>query len=198
MRLSGQDSARGTFSHRHAVLHDQNREKWDAGTWIPLQHIREGQPDFDVIDSVLSEAAVRRIRIRILDLGAEQAGRLGSAVRRLRQRRAGGGRSVHRRGRSEVGPSLRADAAAAARLRRTGPRALVGAARALSAVVRGAQHAGLRAEHAGADLPPVAAADGARLPQAADRDEPEEPAAAQGGGVDAGGARRRPLPYRHR
>jgi len=58
VRLSGQDTARGTFSHRHAVLHDQNREKWDAGIWIPLQHIRDGQPDFDVIDSVLSEAAV--------------------------------------------------------------------------------------------------------------------------------------------
>jgi 2-oxoglutarate dehydrogenase E1 component len=58
VRLSGQDSARGTFSHRHAVLHDQNREKWDSGFWIPLQHVREGQPDFEVIDSVLSEEAV--------------------------------------------------------------------------------------------------------------------------------------------
>jgi 2-oxoglutarate dehydrogenase E1 component len=58
VRLSGQDSGRGTFSHRHAVLHDQNREKWDSGTWIPLQHVKEGQPDFEVIDSVLSEEAV--------------------------------------------------------------------------------------------------------------------------------------------
>jgi 2-oxoglutarate dehydrogenase E1 component len=58
VRLSGQDSARGTFSHRHAVLHDQSREKWDAGTWVPLQHVREGQPDFEIIDSVLSEEAV--------------------------------------------------------------------------------------------------------------------------------------------
>jgi 2-oxoglutarate dehydrogenase E1 component len=58
VRLSGQDTARGTFSHRHAVFHDQNREKWDAGIWIPLQHVKEGQPDFEVIDSVLSEAAV--------------------------------------------------------------------------------------------------------------------------------------------
>src|SRR5438874_10989912 len=58
VRLSGQDSARGTFSHRHAVLHDQNREKWDAGNWIPLQHVKEGQPDFEIIDSVLSEEAV--------------------------------------------------------------------------------------------------------------------------------------------
>jgi 2-oxoglutarate dehydrogenase E1 component len=58
VRLSGQDSGRGTFSHRHAVLHDQNREKWDAGIWVPLQHIGDGQPQFEVIDSVLSEEAV--------------------------------------------------------------------------------------------------------------------------------------------
>jgi 2-oxoglutarate dehydrogenase E1 component len=58
VRFSGQDSARGTFSHRHAVLHDQNREKWDGGFWIPLQHIKEGQADFEIIDSVLSEEAV--------------------------------------------------------------------------------------------------------------------------------------------
>jgi 2-oxoglutarate dehydrogenase E1 component len=58
VRLSGQDTGRGTFSHRHAVLHDQNREKWDAGIWVPLQHVKEGQADFEVIDSVLSEEAV--------------------------------------------------------------------------------------------------------------------------------------------
>jgi len=58
VRISGQDSARGTFFHRHAVLHDQNREKWDAGTYIPLNHIAPNQGDFVVIDSVLSEEAV--------------------------------------------------------------------------------------------------------------------------------------------
>ncbi len=58
VRLSGQDSGRGTFFHRHAVLHDQNRERWDQGAWIPLLQIREGQGDFLVIDSVLSEEAV--------------------------------------------------------------------------------------------------------------------------------------------
>jgi len=58
VRLSGQDAGRGTFFHRHAVLHDQNREKWDEGIYIPLQHIEPNQADFLVIDSVLSEEAV--------------------------------------------------------------------------------------------------------------------------------------------
>ena len=58
VRLSGQDVGRGTFAHRHAVLHDQNREKWDSGTWIPLEHVKDGQQTFEVIDSVLTENAV--------------------------------------------------------------------------------------------------------------------------------------------
>jgi len=58
VRLSGQDSARGTFAHRHAVWHDQNREKWDAGSHTPLQHLADTQAEFQVIDSVLSEEAV--------------------------------------------------------------------------------------------------------------------------------------------
>ncbi|HEU5284726.1 MAG TPA: 2-oxoglutarate dehydrogenase E1 component [Burkholderiales bacterium] len=58
VRLSGQDTARGTFFHRHAVLHDQARERWDAGAYTPLQNIAENQPPFVVIDSVLSEEAV--------------------------------------------------------------------------------------------------------------------------------------------
>jgi len=58
VRLSGQDAGRGTFVHRHAVLHDQNRERWDAGVYVPLQNIRTGQANFVVIDSVLSEEAV--------------------------------------------------------------------------------------------------------------------------------------------
>jgi 2-oxoglutarate dehydrogenase E1 component len=58
VRLSGEDVGRGTFSHRHAVLHDQNREKWDSGTWIPLERVTEGNPAFEVIDSVLTENAV--------------------------------------------------------------------------------------------------------------------------------------------
>ena len=58
IRLSGEDCGRGTFSHRHAVFHDQEREKWDSGSYTPLQHIRDKQGEFLVIDSILSEEAV--------------------------------------------------------------------------------------------------------------------------------------------
>ncbi len=58
VRITGQDSGRGTFTHRHSVLHDQNRERFDAGTYIPLQNVSDGQAPFTVIDSVLSEEAV--------------------------------------------------------------------------------------------------------------------------------------------
>ncbi|NMM36980.1 MAG: 2-oxoglutarate dehydrogenase E1 component [Glaciimonas sp.] len=58
IRLTGQDVGRGTFVHRHAVLHDQNRERWDAGSYIPLENVSENQAPFTVIDSVLSEEAV--------------------------------------------------------------------------------------------------------------------------------------------
>ena len=58
VRLSGEDCGRGTFVHRHAVLHDQNREKWDTGTYTPLQNIADNQAPFVVIDSILSEEAV--------------------------------------------------------------------------------------------------------------------------------------------
>ena len=58
LRITGQDAGRGTFTHRHSVLHDQNREKWDAGSYIPLQHVSDQQAPFLVIDSVLSEEAV--------------------------------------------------------------------------------------------------------------------------------------------
>ena len=54
VRITGQDSGRGTFFHRHAVWHEQQSD----ATWIPLQHLSKEQPRFEVIDSVLSEEAV--------------------------------------------------------------------------------------------------------------------------------------------
>jgi 2-oxoglutarate dehydrogenase E1 component len=58
VRISGEDSGRGTFSHRHAVVHDQNRERWDQGTYVPLRNMSDNQADFLVIDSILNEEAV--------------------------------------------------------------------------------------------------------------------------------------------
>jgi 2-oxoglutarate dehydrogenase E1 component len=54
VRLSGQDSRRGTFSQRHAVLVDTQTEE----RFIPLNHLKENQAEFCVYDSLLSEAAV--------------------------------------------------------------------------------------------------------------------------------------------
>lgn len=54
VRLSGQDSARGTFSQRHAVWIDQETE----ARYIPLNNVRENQAQFQVVDSPLAEASV--------------------------------------------------------------------------------------------------------------------------------------------
>ena len=54
IRLTGQDSGRGTFFHRHAVYHNQI----DGSSYIPLQHLTKDQANFTVIDSILSEAGV--------------------------------------------------------------------------------------------------------------------------------------------
>ena len=53
VRLSGQDTARGTFSHRHAAFYDSE----NGARLVPLQHLAEGQGPFTVIDTPLNECA---------------------------------------------------------------------------------------------------------------------------------------------
>ena len=54
VRMTGQDIGRGTFSHRHVVVHNQK----DGSSYMPMKHIKEDQPDFELYDSYLSEEAV--------------------------------------------------------------------------------------------------------------------------------------------
>ncbi|TMA29760.1 MAG: hypothetical protein E6J88_06975, partial [Deltaproteobacteria bacterium] len=144
-----------------------------AGTG-PVRHLR------------LSFERSRRdgVRLRLVARHARGTDVLGSAVRRLRQWRAGGNRSVHFVSRGQVEPPLRNGALVAARLRRAGPGALLGAARALPAALRGRQHAGLLSDHPGADLSFAAPANTARVAKAADRDDAEVLAAPQARGFD--------------
>ena len=47
VRMTGQDIGRGTFSHRHLVVHNQK----DGSSYMPMKHIKDDQPDFDLYDS---------------------------------------------------------------------------------------------------------------------------------------------------
>ena len=103
VRLSGQDVERGTFSQRHSVLNDQER---DGETYTPLNNIsrRPGALRGHQLDALGRGGA--RLRVRLFAGRAEHADPVGSAVRRLRQRRAGGGRPVHLLGRAQVVPHV--------------------------------------------------------------------------------------------
>ena len=112
MRLSGQDSERGTFSQRHSVLIDQETE----ARYVPLNHIRDGQARYEVINSMLSEEAVLGFEYGYSLAEPNALTLVGSAVRRLRQRRAGGVRPVHLVGRTQMAAHVRPRLPAAARL----------------------------------------------------------------------------------
>ena len=136
MRLAGQDTRRGTFSQRHGVLVDQDTEH----EYVPARAPRR-RPG--AVPALRHRAVgVRRARLRVRLLGrVRRAGVLGGAVRRLRQRRADRDRPVRRRRRRQVGPAQQPVAAAPARVRGPGPRALERAHRALPHAVRRGQPA---------------------------------------------------------
>ena len=141
VRLTGQDTRRGTFSHRHAVLVDYaNGEEY-----VPLaahprrapthrgRNARTAGGDGQLHRPRLAPVRVRRrrLRVRVLGRGSRGPRGLGGAVRRLRQRRPDHHRQLPGGGRGQVGTARGTRPTAAARVRGAGPRALVGADRAL-------------------------------------------------------------------
>ena len=178
VRLSGQDSGRGTFAHRHAVLHDQNRERWDAGQLRPAAERagRAGRLRGDRLAALGGGGA--RLRVRLLDcaepnelvIWEAQFGDFANGAQVVIDQFITSGEAKWGRmcglmlflphGYEGQGPEH-----SSARLER---------------------YLQLCAEHniqvcvpsdAGADLPPAAPADAAAVPQAAGRDDAEEPAA---------------------
>ena len=186
VRLTGQDVERGTFSQRHLVLHDAKTGQTVLADPAPVR--RAGA------DGAAQQPAVGGrlpgLRVRLLAGGAGDARAVGGPVRRLRQRRPGDHRPVHHQRPCEVGPQLAPDAAAAARLRGLGARALLGAARALPAARRRGQHPRREPVDAGPVLPP-AAPPGADRQAAPAGDHDAEVAAAAAAGDEPHRAPRR-------
>ena len=149
VRLSGQDSGRGTFSQRHAILYDQTTEE----RYIPLANLHPEQAPFEVVDSPLSEGGRAGLRVRLFAGRSQLPGPVGGAVRGLLQRRAGLLRPVHLVRRGEVAADVGSGVPAAARLRGAGSRAQLGPPRALLAALRRRQHPGAVSVDPGQLLP---------------------------------------------
>ena len=150
VRLTGQDTRRGTFSQRHAVLVDHTT----GAEHVPLAGLEGGR--FTIRDSLLSEYACVGFEYGYSVEAHRRPGGLGGPVRRLLERRRDHRRQLPGGRRGQVGPEVRPGPAPAPRLRGPGPRALVGPHRAVPDPVRPGQHAGHRADHRGPVLPPAA------------------------------------------
>ena len=132
VRMTGQDSRRGTFSHRHAALVDYAT----GDECVPLRNVDASGASFTVRDSLLSEYAASASSTATRSRRPRSLVDLGGPVRRLRQRRRDHHRQLPRGRRGQVGPGGRPGHAPAARLRGAGARALERPSRALPVPVR--------------------------------------------------------------
>ena len=178
IRLTGQDTERGTFSQRHMVLHD-------------AQHRPDRLPDPEPAGRAGAVRAAQQRRCREVGCLGFEYGYSQEAPETLVlweaqfgdfvNSRAGHHRPVHRLRAGQVGADVAADAAAAPRLRGLGSRALLGAPGALPAARRRGQHPRREPDHAGPVLPP-AAPPGAHRQAAPAGDHDAEVAAAPAAG----------------
>ena len=184
IRLSGQDTRRGTFTQRHSVIIDR---KTGAGVHsaATADDQRRRHADGRQVHGVrLRAVGVRRgwLRVRLLGRQPRRTCVVGGPVRRLRQRGAVDHRRVHQLRRGQVGPAVRRGAAAAARPRGPGAGPHLGPHRAVPAAVGGGLDDDRDAVDAGELLPPAAPARPGRHSPAADRGDAEVDAAQQGCG----------------
>jgi 2-oxoglutarate dehydrogenase E1 component len=185
VRLSGQDSGRGTFSQRHAVWVDQQTGQ----KYIPLTTVEGAR--FEVRDSPLSEFGVLGFEYgysladpQTLVLWEAQFGDFANGAQSIIDQFVAAGE--------------RPRAAASARLRRAGAGAQLGAARTLFAAQCRGQSPGRQLHDPGQLLPHPAPADAARFPQAAGADDAQIAASTQARGFEGHRLHwRQPFPPHH-
>ena len=156
IRLTGEDVERGTFSHRHAVLHDAT----NGQLHVPLQLLPQARAAFEIHNSPLTENALVGFEF---GYNIQEPSRLvisGSAVRRLHQRRPDDDRRVRRLGPRQVGTPSLDGVPVAARTRRTGAGPRQRAPRAVSAAGSGHQRPHRELHHRRTIFPLAAPAGG--------------------------------------